>query len=299
MTIQRNTLLQAIALIIIIAICSYFYINIQRHLQLEDVPSGFAFLNKAGGFIVIMDLIPFDTSSTNLRAFLVGILNTLFLAALAIVFSTILGTFLSILNSSRNWLLVKASGIYVAIFTNIPLLLQILFWYFVFLNYMPQPNNSFSLLGVIFNVQGISFLGITLIPELIAMLLGLTLYASGHICLHILHAIATITKGQIEAAIASRITGFLQFRLIIFPQAIRVMMVPIVQQHLTTFKNTALGAAVGYPDLVAIFTGTVLTQTGQAIETIFMTMSFYLFVSMLTAFFLDVYQAKIGLRVNK
>lgn len=292
MNLSRNFVIQASVLLVIVLVFGYFYINIQAHLHSDNIASGFAFLNKASGFDVIMELIPFNTTSSNLRAYYVGILNTLLLATLATIFSTLFGIIIAMLRLSRNWLVAKVGNCYVEFFRNIPLLLQIFFWYFLLLHYMPQTKDSYRLGGLVANVQGISFAGITMIPELIAMLLGLTLYATSHISQHILNGIATVDKGQIEAAIVARLHRFARFRLIIFPQAIRSMLPPIMQQHLTTLKSTALGSAIGYPDLVAIFAGTVLTQTGQALETIFMTMSFYLLLSMLTACLIDLYQTK-------
>lgn len=292
MTSQRNIIIQTIVLVIIASIFLYFFVNVKAHLRAEDIPSGFAFLHKASGFDVIMDLIPFTTASTNLRAFYVGILNTLLLSVVAIFFSTVIGICIATMCLSKNWLLCKLSDAYIEFFRNIPLLLQIFFWYFILLNYMPQTNNSTIFGNIAFNVQGITFGKIILIPEFLAMLLGLALYAAGHIAQHILNGIATVDRGQLEAAMVSRLTPWQRFKLIIFPQAIRNMLPPIVQQYLTTFKSTALGAAVGYPDLVAIFAGTVLTQTGQAVETIFMTMSFYLLVDMLVAYLINIYQIK-------
>lgn len=292
MRLPRKLGIQLAVILALCAVCIFFYDNIKMHLNAEDISFGFGFLQKPAGFDVIMELIPFTPYSSNLQAFYVGILNTLLLSALSIVFSTLFAIFIAVTFFSRNWLLAQTGKGFINFFSNVPVLLQIFVWYFLLLSFMPQPSQGYTFLGFVVNVQGIFIGSLVIIPELTAMFLGLTLYATSHIATHIINAILAVEKGQIEAAMACRLSPWLLFRLILLPQALRLMIPPIVHQHLYTFKNTSLGAAVGYPDLVAIFAGTVLTQTGQALETIFMTMSFYLLISLFVAYLVDLYKIK-------
>lgn len=298
MIVNRRTFIaQTIIVLTIVLLWIYFYINVTQHLIQDNIASGFGFLKQPAGFDLIMHLISFSPASTYFRAFLVGVLNTLLLSALAIVFATTIGLCVALARLSRNWLLAKLGTIYVEIFRNLPLLLQVFFWYFVLLHYLPTPPAKLQLLGFIsINVRAISIFGITLIPELTAMLLALSLYSASYISENIRSGISSVDNGQKEAAFACGLTPYMTLRLIILPQAARVIIPPLISQYLNILKNSSLGSAIGYPDLVAVFAGTVLNQTGQAIETIFMTMSFYLILSILISYLMNLYNSKMALK---
>lgn len=291
-TNKRVFWIQALLIILIAGICYYFYTNINDHLEQSKISSGFEFLHENAGFEVIMSLIKFSPDSSNLRAFFVGVLNTLLVSALAIVLSSIFGSLLAHSRLSRNWLLKQLAHGYVNLVRNLPILLLVLFFYFLLLQYMPQPEASFRMYGITANVRGITFGSITIIPEFTAMLLALTAYSAAYIAEHIRHGLQSVDKGQIEAAIVCCLSPWQRFRLVVFPQAARVMIPPIITQHLTTLKNSSLGVAIGYPELVSVFEGSVLNHTGQAIEPIFMTMSFYLLVSILTSYLTTIINRK-------
>lgn len=295
MTNSRSVLIQTLLLVAIAVVFSYFYNHISQHLNRENIASGFEFLWQPAGFDIIMHVIDFTPASTKLRAFFVGVLNTLLVSALAIIFSTLLGNVIAYSRMSRNWLLQRAAASYVGIFSNLPLLLLVLFCYFALLQYMPQIADSYKILGLTINVRGISIGNITLIPEFTALLLALTLYAASHIAEIIRHGVLSVHKGQLEAAYVLGFTPWQRFRLIIFPQSARVILPPIIVQHLNIIKNSSLGVAIGYPELVSVFEGTVLNQTGQAVEAIFMTMSFYLIVSLVTSHYTNKLQHKLAI----
>src|SRR5581483_2774718 len=143
------------------------------------------------------------------------------------------------------------------------------------------------------NVRGVFVGPFTLIPELTAMLLALSLYSASYISENIRSGINSVDRGQVEAALACGFTPYLALRLVVMPQALKVIIPPMVSQYLNILKNSSLGSAIGYPDLVAVFAGTVLNQTGQAIETIFMTMSVYLCISGITSYIMHCYNRKV------
>jgi general L-amino acid transport system permease protein len=306
--------------------------------------------------------------------FFVGLLNTLLVAALGIVFATALGFVIGIARLSPNWLVARLAGGYVELVRNLPLLFQILFWYLAVLGTLPGPRQSISLWGVVTlnnrglilpapvaepgagyvlgtlligvvaaavlawasrrhqertgrrfpilwsglglaiglplvvawaagwpvsferpELRGFNFVGgIRLIPEFVALLLALTLYTAAFIAEIVRAGIAAIPRGQMEAALALGLRRGLMLRLVVVPQALRVIVPPLTNQYLNLTKNSSLAIAIGYPDLFAVFAGTTLNQTGQAIEIIAITMAVYLLLSLLTSIGMNWYNARIA-----
>lgn len=290
---RRDFLIQTLIIAGTAFILYSFYINVIDHTQNDNIISGFKFLHEKAGFDVIMHLISFTPNSTYLSAFYVGVLNTLLLSFLSIIFATTIGLIIAISRLSRNWLISKLAYAYVEIFRNLPLLLQVFFWYFILLEHLPQVKQSYQITSFIaLNIQGLSVYNLTMIPELMAMLMALSLYSASYISENIRAGIISINKGQIEAAKVCGLKPHLILWLIVLPQAAKVIIPPLVSQYLNIIKNSSLGSAIGYPDLVAVFAGTVLNQTGQALETIFMTMCFYLITSILVSFLINLYNKK-------
>jgi general L-amino acid transport system permease protein len=144
-------------------------------------------------------------------------------------------------------------------------------------------------------LRGFNFVGgIRLIPEFVALLLALTIYTAAFIAEIVRAGILAVPRGQTEAAFALGLRRGLTLRLVIVPQALRVIVPPLTNQYLNLTKNSSLAIAVGYPDLFAVFAGTTLNQTGQAIEIIGITMAVYLSISLLTSALMNWYNARIG-----
>jgi general L-amino acid transport system permease protein len=139
-----------------------------------------------------------------------------------------------------------------------------------------------------FNFHG----GITVIPELAALLAALTVYTASLIAEIVRSGILSVSHGQTEAAHALGLRPGKTLRLVIIPQAMRVIIPQMTSQYLNLVKNSSLAAAIGYPDLVSVFAGTTLNQTGQAIEVISMTMAVYLTISLTISFFMNWYNAR-------
>ena len=373
-----NLLPQLVLIFILILLIYFFIINTEINLKSRNLNFGFDFLNTNTGFDVQFSLISYDGSSSFLRVYFVGLLNTLLVAIFGIFFATILGFVIGVSRLSSNWIINKLSLVYVEIFRNVPLILQILFFYFVVIRSFPNPEKSFIILNFfIVNLQGIyipkflfinfsyilfasliSFIGIIilkryankifydkgkiipvikislfftsiililfsligqvsfiiefpkiaknfgiinyvggvkLVPEFIALLFSLSLYTSAFIAENVRAGILSINKGQKEASRSLGLNDSQTLKLIIIPQALRVIIPPTTNQYLNLTKNSSLATTIGYPDLAAVFAGTALSQTGKAIEIIFIVMMTYLTISLLISFILNLYNKKIAI----
>lgn len=305
---MRKYVAQFIVLIIVLLGFWCLWANLQENLTKLNIPTGFGFLKEQAGFNIIFHLIDYNESSSYFRAFLVGLLNTLLVSVNGIILASLLGFLLGVFRLSKINILSCLSLVYIEIIRNIPLLLQIFFWYFVVLRNLPAPRDSYSLFDCIylnnrglylpsfidtpklagFNFQG----GINLIPEFLALLIALSTYTAAFIAEIVRASIIAIPKGQFDAGFALGLSNKQLSRLIIIPQAIRVALPPLTNQYLNLTKNSSLAAAIAYPDLVSVFSGTVLNQTGQAIEIISITMGVYLFLSITISLLMIKFESK-------
>lgn len=372
----RGWLAQVMVLALLIVAAVYALYNIGHNLNKAGITTGFAFLSQPAGFDVSQTLIQYDSRSSYADAFVVGLLNTLLVSFLGIVFSTILGFFLGIVRLSPNWLVSKMAEGYTEVIRNIPLLLQILFWYLAVLAPLPGPRQALNLGDTVFLcnrglqipkpifetgfiaapmallaavvisillvrwsrrrqlrtglrfpdlsvsaalivglplcalfvtgfpihwevpvLTGFNFLGgTTVLPELIALWLSLTLYSATFIGEYVRSGILAVNKGQREAAFSLGHRPLMTYRLIIIPQAMRVVTPPLISQYLTLVKNSSLAVVIGYPDLIHVFAGTALNQSGQAVEIISMTMAVYLAISLVISLIMNWYNKKFALR---
>ena len=350
--------------------------NAITNLERAHIASGFGFWNNTAGFDISQTLIQFDSQTSSYgRAFWVGLLNTLLVAGIGIVIATILGFIIGIARLSKNWLVAKVAAGYVETIRNLPLLLQLLFWYNAVLKALPEFRESFVIPGGIFinnrglfiphpifksgfgwvlialaagvvgaiafyvwarkrqertgqqapvfsvgltlvfglplavlalagfplafvfpaagrfNING----GIEVLPEFAALLFGLSIYTAAFIAEVVRAGILAVSRGQTEAAYSLGLTPGPTLRLIVVPQAMRVIIPPLTSQYLNLTKNSTLAVAIGYPDLVQVFTGTVLNNTGQAVEVVAITMAVYLTISLATSLLMNVYNSRIAL----
>ncbi|HFT0378036.1 amino acid ABC transporter permease [Enterobacter mori] len=371
----RAWLFQIIAVVVVVVIAIYLIHNTVTNLNNRGITSGFAFLDRSAGFGIVQHLIDYQEGDTYGRVFIVGLLNTLLVSALCIVFASVLGFFLGLARLSENWLLRKLSTIYIETFRNIPPLLQIFFWYFAVLRNLPGPRQAVDAFDLLFlsnrglyipspqvaegfyafiiamiialaitvglfrynrkhqiktgqlrktwpvgaalivglpfvahwlfgaalhwdipHLRGFNFQGgMVLIPELAALTLALSIYTSAFIAEIIRSGIQAVPYGQHEAARSLGLPNTVTLRQVIIPQALRVIIPPLTSQYLNIVKNSSLAAAIGYPDMVSLFAGTVLNQTGQAIETIAITMSVYLIISLMISLLMNLYNRRIAL----
>ena len=355
---------QGLALLIAGALAVYLGLNLVDNLAKRGITSGFGFLDDTAGFGVTTSLIPYSEQSSYARAFVVGLLNTLLVSALGIVAATVIGFAVGLARLSPNWLLARLATGYVEIVRNIPLLLQILFWYFAVIQALPGPRGSLALGQAVFlNNRGLYVPGITdgggsfawlaaaailaglcaallrrrrnrraaagavvigialvvlalvladwsrpalrgfnfrggwiLIPELVALWAALSIYTAAFVAEVVRGGVQAVARGQTEAALALGLSRAQTMWHVVVPQALRVIVPPLTNQYLNLTKNSSLAAAIAYPDLVSVFAGTVLNQTGQAVEVIAITMAVYLAISLAIAAAMNLYNRRIALR---
>ena len=371
----RGVLFQVFVLVALLLFVGFIVYNTAENLQRRGIASGFGFLGNTAGFDISFSLIPYKATDTYGRVLVVGILNTLFVSAIGIVGATVLGVIVGILRLSRNWLVGRLATAYVEMLRNIPLLLQIVFWYYAVIASLPGVRQSSLLWGSFsFNQRGfympapvlepgfwwvpaslvvaigLAFLvyrwarqrqaetgqpfpvlrtnlalivglpvlatlllgipwtweypeltgfnyegGTVLVPEFLALLFALVLYTSAFIAEIVRAGILSVSHGQTEAALELGLKPNMVTRLVVLPQALRVIVPPLTSQFLNLAKNSSLAIAIAYPDLVAVFAGTTLNQTGQAIETIAITMLVYMTISLSISAFMNWYNRKIAL----
>ncbi len=376
----KKYLPQALTLFVIIFIFGFFTFNAQVNMGNRGIEFGFGFLTQESSFDIQFHLIDYDGSYSYARAYLVGLLNTILVSVIGIFFATIIGVVVGISRLSSNYLVSKFAETYVEIFRNIPLLLQIFFWYFAALRALPLPQDAINIfdvtyltvkgwfvprfiwtnfsifvysiilstvvifltfnyarkkqeatgkripaflisLGIIILLPTLAILlggvklnfeypkliqqsptifnfsgGVGIIPELIALALALSLYTATFIAECVRAGIMGVGKGQKEAAASIGLTPGQTLRLVVMPQALRIIIPPTTNQYLNLTKNSSLAAAIAYPDLVLVFAGTAMMQTGRAIEIVSITMLTYLTLSILISIFMNWYNKKIAIK---
>ncbi len=371
---------QILAILFVVLIFGFLTLNAQTNMDNRGIDFGFDFLSQESSFDVQFSLIEYSGSDSYSRAFLVGLLNTLLVSFISIIICTILGVIIGVARLSSNYLIKNSAAWYVEFFRNIPLLLQIFFWYYAALRALPMPEKANAWFGVTYmtvkgyyipamvwenldiflycglaaiisiivlrnyanklrDTQGkqipvllysvallivlplLSFLfggvslgfelpelkklskisyiyegGISLPPELIALVLALSLYTSTFVAECVRAGIEGVSKGQKEAAASVGLTPNQVLKLVIMPQALRIIIPPTTNQYLNLTKNSSLAAAIAYPDLVLVFAGTALMQTGKAIEIVSITMLTYLTISLTIAAIMNWYNKKIEIK---
>jgi general L-amino acid transport system permease protein len=300
----------------------YFVSNAMENLTARRIASGFSFLSREAGFeIGETTLLSYNAGDTYLRALAVGLFNTFRVATLAIIFSTILGALIGLARLSHNWLVAKLAAGYIEGIRNVPLVVQLFFWYAVITESLPAPADALNPLPSVFlsnrgfafpilasvvpiemdspQLHGFNFSGGGLLsPEFAALFLGLTLYTAAFIAEIVRAGILAVDSGQFEAACSLGLNQRQVMRFVILPQALRVIVPPVTSQYLNCTKNSSLAVAIGYPDLVSI-ANTTINQTGQAIEGIAIIMLVYLTISLAISCFMNWYNRRFALRGSK
>jgi general L-amino acid transport system permease protein len=372
--VKRGIIYQVLTLLAVGLVSYYLLSNVQANLERQSIATGFGFLEKESSFEIGESLIEYSSADTYARALLVGVLNTVKVSFVGIVLTVILGAFIGIARLSTNWLVSKIASAYIEFFQNIPILLQLFFFYALFYEVFPSPKHAlnpvvgvfvtnrgiafgvpashevhghmliifglacvityflnrwaksrqartgqtfpvlYSGLGIILGLPLLTWLvfgaptamntprltgfnfegGMTLSPEFVALLFGLVLYTAAFVAEIVRAGIQSISKGQTEAAMSIGLRPGQVMKLVIMPQALRVIVPPLTSQMLNLTKNSSLAVAIGYPDFVAV-AGTSINQTGQAIEGVAMIMLVYLTFSLSTSAFMNWYNKRIAL----
>ena len=374
---MRALFFQLLALLVVVLFFGFILNNTLSNMETRGITTGFGFLDREAGFGILMSLIDYDETYSYGRTFFVGLLNTLLVASLGVVFATLLGLLVALMQLSNNWLVRTLGRVYIEVFRNIPVLLQIFFWYIAVIATLPGPRQSIGLfsetvfannrglyvptpipgesfdivigvflaaiVGVIYMtrwarrrqaatgkpfpmliasiglllgapfltflalgspmsfeyaaLQGLNFGGgVKLIPELVALLIALAINHASDIAEDIRAGILSVPKGQTEASSALGLKKNVAMNKVILPQALRLTVPPTATQFMNLTKNSSLATAIGYPDLVQVFMGTTLNQTGQAVEIVAMTMAVYLTINLIISGLMNLYNSSIVLK---
>ena len=366
---------QILSAILVLAFVWFLISNVLRAADARGLSWSYGFLDEAAGFPISESLLPYDASYPFARAFVIGVLNTLKVSLVGIVFATLLGIITAVARLSSNWLVSKIASVYIEIIRNVPLLVQLFFWYFGFFQRLPpvqeaaglpnvlylsqrglymlwfKPTSTFGFwmifvgaglvlswvlyivlsryqirtgkttypvataLGVLvvlpvagwflvggnpvtatvpilgkFNFEG----GLRLTPEFVGLLVGLVVYTGAFIAEVVRAGILAVSKGQFEAARAVGLTQMQVLRLVVFPQAMRVIIPPMISQYLNLTKNSSLAILIGYADV--FFVGrTIINQSGRAVPVFLLIMAIYLTISLITSVIMNIYNRRVRL----
>jgi general L-amino acid transport system permease protein len=288
--------LQLVAVFLTAVVVVILWGNVNRNLQQLGIQFGFDFLKQQASFYIGEKLINYNPTDTYSYALWVGLINSLRVAIAGLFLTTIVGLSAGIARLSDNWLVRNITMVYVEIFRNTPLLLQLLFWYFaVFLSF-PKTENKISLWGFIgVSQNGLELPWFTLSPEFSALLLGLTFYTGAFIAEIVRGGVESVTKGQWEAARSLGLKPGLVMRLVIFPQALRVIIPPLTSQYLNLTKNSSLAIAIGYPDVYFV-ASTTFNQTGRAVEVILLIILTYLTLSLTISLVMNIFNRTVQIK---
>jgi general L-amino acid transport system permease protein len=365
---------QALALCALLGAGWFLWHNTADNLAARQIRSGFGFLAQPAGFDIGETLIPYTSRDSYLRAFAVGIGNTLRVALAGIVLATLLGTLIGIGRLARNPLVRGLCTAYVEALRNIPLIIQLFAWYLVITELLPGATEpvrigsgaflsksglqlpfpewstgwTFALAAIPFGVVGAFgyrrwarqrrartgasppavwpavalILGAPLLgwllggaparfdvpeigafditggaaasPEFLSLLIGLTTFTAAYIAENVRAGVLAVPRGQTEAAAALGLSRELALRLVLLPQALRVIVPPLTSQYLNLTKNSSLAVAIGYPDVVSI-ANTSINQNGQALECVLMIMTVYLAINLVTALTMGWYNRRVAI----
>lgn len=349
---------QVITLVIVLALLSFFLSNLNRNLLQQGRAFSFSFLLNQAGFSIGESLIQYRPNDPYWRALMVGLGNTLTLVAGGIALTTVLGVVAGVASFSKNWLVHKLSRLYVGLVRNIPLLLQLFFWYFAIYGALPRPEAQIDVLGLAFlnnrgvyipwassavlavlgiaatvgaviaafwlwqwrtkirietgsggqtqlialAVLGLVWLaiialgmnwtipsgiegggvtgGLRLSREYVAALTALVFYTSAFVAEIVRAGIQSVSKGQWEAARTLGLNAGMVMQLVVFPQAMRVIIPPMNSEYMNLTKNTSLAFAIAFPEMYSIAT-TTYNQTGRPVEVFVVLMATYLILCLL------------------
>ncbi|MEX0969921.1 MAG: ABC transporter permease subunit [Paracoccaceae bacterium] len=395
-TRYRSMTIQIVALMGFLAVLAWLVNNTVENLAIAGKDFNFKFLSSRAGYDINQVLIQYTNDSTHGRATVIGILNTLLVAALGCVLATVVGAFVGILRLSKNWLISRMMAVYVEAFRNVPVLLWIIAFFAVLTELTPAPNafrgdspsasmflwdtmavtnrgtyfpeplfsrslgnidftyfmisiDLLAILAVLFasgwisarikkhadavqNATGVrpatflQRLGISILPivalmfilglhlgkpelrgfnfqggvhvlnSMIALCLALALYTGAFIAEIVRAGILAISKGQSEAAAALGLRPGRIMNLVILPQALRVIIPPLISQYLNLTKNSSLAIAVGYMDIKGTIGGITMNQTGRELESMLLMMFIYLVISLLISLAMNIYNSTVALK---
>jgi general L-amino acid transport system permease protein len=370
-----KAVVQVASAVAVIALMTIAVSNVLEAARLRGLNLGLAFLDDSAGFELSESIIAYEPAMSFGRAFIVGLLNTLKVSLIGMALATVLGLFAALARLSSNWLVSKIASVYIETIRNVPLLVQLFFWYFAVFQQLPSVRNAIvlpgpaylsqrglyltwpvpgetaglwlailaaaliaaalvyrnllrrqvrtgksthpALVGLVIllappavawlllepapfqlstpELQRFNFTGgLALTTEFAALMTGLVIYTGAFIAEVIRAGIQAVPRGQVEAARAVGLRQAQALRLVVLPQALRVIIPPLISQYLNLTKNTSLAIAIGYPDL--FFVGrTIINQAGRAMQVFLLVMAVYLTISLLTSLVMNLYNRRVAL----
>lgn len=366
---------QVISAIAIIGFILWVIVNFIAAAEARGLNLTFDFLQAPADFPISDPVLPYDPTRTFGYAFIIGLVKTLLVSVIGIIFATILGTIVGLARLSTNWLLNKIALVYIEIHRNIPLLVLLFLWYFPVFNNLPSVAEAIELpgptylsargiyltwprlsgtgqgwliylaggiilaivawiylrnrrettgkptyfagvsLALLIGIPALGWLlipgsplelnrpyldgfnfrgGLRFTPEFAALLIGLVTYTAGFIAEVVRAGIQAVHPGQMDAAKAVGLNYFQVLRLVVLPQALRVILPPLISQYLNLTKNSSLALLIGYQDLFGIAKISI-NQSGRAVQIFLMTMLTYLFLSLVTSGIMNIYNRRIQL----
>ena len=283
-------LVQGVVALAVGVVVAFLLSNLLLNLTARGLLLSWSWLGQPAGFDLAETILPFDASLPYWRAMLAGLVNTLRVVIAGLVGATVLGTLIGTASFSSNGLLRGLARVYVEVIRNIPLLLQLIFWYFVVFLALPNGTDAIQLPGLVLAKSGL-FLGdpqlvngvwqapLRFTVEFGALLTGLVAYSAAFIAEVVRGGIASVPKGQWEAARSLGFAPLLTLRSIVLPQALRVIVPGLNSQYISLAKNSSLAVACGFTDLYSV-SETTLNQTGRAVEVMLILLGSYLVIDL-------------------
>ena len=283
-------LVQGVVALAVGVVVAFLLSNLLLNLTARGLLLSWSWLGQPAGFDLAETILPFDASLPYWRAMLAGLVNTLRVVIAGLVGATVLGTLIGTASFSSNGLLRGLARVYVEVIRNIPLLLQLIFWYFVVFLSLPNGTDAIQLPGLVLAKSGL-FLGdpqlvngvwqapLRFTVEFGALLTGLVVYTAAFIAEVVRGGIASVPKGQWEAASSLGFAPLLTLRRIVLPQALRVIVPGLNSQYISLAKNSSLAVACGFTDLYSV-SETTLNQTGRAVEVMLILLGSYLVIDL-------------------
>ena len=287
MKINQKLFLQFGICIIFFGLLGILINNLTINLIRTGLGFNFSWLFKPASFALAEHPLPYNSSDSYAWALFIGWLNSLKVIVSSLILATFLGTLIGFARTGTNSLLGLISAGYITIIRQTPLLLQLMFWYFV--GFLGLKDNMFIQIKNILNIsnQGIEFSGLTFSSEFLALLLGLSIFTSAYIAEVIRGGILSVSRGQWEAFRSLGISERKGLIRIILPQALPAIIPGLTSQYLNLAKNSTLAIAVGYSDIYAI-NDTIINQTGRAIECFIILLMSFLLLNLLISNIMEI-----------
>jgi general L-amino acid transport system permease protein len=282
---------QAAAGLALLVLVAFLLGNLVRNLTAAGLLLSWGWLDNPAGFDISETLIPFRADLPYWRGLLAGLVNTVRVVLVGLVGATLLGTLVGMAAFSSNGLLRRLARVYVEVIRNIPLLLQLVFWYFVVFLALPGGRDALQLPGLVLAKSGLYLwrpelvdgqwqAPLRLTVEFSALLTGLVVYTAAFIAEVVRGGVAAVHRGQWEAARSLGFSPFQTLQRIVLPQALRVIVPGLNSQYISLAKNSSLAVACGYTDLYSV-AETTLNQTGRAVEVVLILLGSYLLIDLL------------------